>query len=75
MLPWQFKEWVWCLLPVIAEYVEKKVIAGNLRFKIVLFSYKLTSIIFITFCMSRQNGTGCQLVGEMGVGKMAPIRV
>ena len=20
--------------------------------------------------MSRQNGTGCQLVGEMGVGKM-----
>ena len=23
----------------------------------------------IAFCMSRQNGTGCQLVGEMGVGK------
>ena len=24
----------------------------------------------IAFCMSRQNGTGCQLVGEMRVGKM-----
>ena len=27
-------------------------------------------MICIAFCMSRQNGTGCQLVGEMGVGKM-----
>ena len=32
--------------------------------------YLWYSMICIAFCMSRQNGTGCQLVGEMGVGKM-----
>ena len=29
ILPGQFKKWVWCLLPVIEEYVEETVIAGN----------------------------------------------
>ena len=28
----------------------------------------------IAFCMSRQNGTGCQLVGKMGVGEMGLTR-
>ena len=32
--------------------------------------YLWYSMNCITFCMSRQNGTGSQLVGEMGVGKM-----
>ena len=39
MLPWQFNKWVWCLLPVIEEYVEETVIAGDLRFKIVRNSH------------------------------------
>ena len=39
MLPWQFKEWVWCILPERAEYVKETVIAGNLRFKVVCNSH------------------------------------
>ena len=39
MLPWQFKKWVWCLLPEIAENVKETFIAGNVKFKIVCNSH------------------------------------
>ena len=39
MLPWQFKKWAWCLLPVIEEYVEETAIDDNLRFKVVCNTY------------------------------------
>ena len=52
MLPWQFKKWAWCLLPVIEEYVEGTVIAGDLRFKIVLnrhfYNYSIHRNVIVT---------------------------
>ena len=52
MLPWHFKKWVWCFLPVIEEYVEETVIAGGLRFKVVCNSHFYNYSIYRNVAMA-----------------------